>query len=128
MPASLSAAMNAIFSAERVSLERAVETHYTPDFRIKTNGVWSDRATWMEHAGFLRSVIADIHIEVLDELEADGRHAERHVVAIEKRDGGADRTEIYASRRSTIAGGSGRWRRPRSRSAPSRTDHPCSAP
>ncbi|MFJ6050624.1 nuclear transport factor 2 family protein [Streptomyces sp. NPDC092307] len=78
-----------------LDLTEAIDRHFTPDYRQRTNGVWSDRASFTQHMTRLRSMIRSGYIEVHDELRDGTRYADRHTVTLVHEDGHTSRTEVY---------------------------------
>ncbi|WP_030773892.1 MULTISPECIES: nuclear transport factor 2 family protein [unclassified Streptomyces] len=78
-----------------LDLTEAVDRHFTPDYRQRTNGVWSDRAAFVQHMTRLRSMIRSGRIEVHDELRDGTRYADRHTVDLVHEDGHTARIEVY---------------------------------
>ncbi|MER7827730.1 nuclear transport factor 2 family protein [Streptomyces sp. NPDC096097] len=78
-----------------LDLTEAIDRHFTPDYRQRTNGVWSDCASFTQHMTRLRSMIRSGHIEVHDELRDGTRYADRHTVTLVHEDGHTSRTEVY---------------------------------
>lgn len=76
-------------------LDEVIARHFSDDYRQRTDGVWSDRQDFAAHLAHLRTVVAAGTVEVLDELRAGTRYAERHVVHLRKRDGGRLAHEVY---------------------------------
>ena len=76
-------------------LEVAVDRHFGPGYRQRTNGVWDDREAFRQHIGHLRSLIATAQIATLDELSDGNQYAERHVARMVKFDGSVVRQEVY---------------------------------
>ncbi|MGW7545084.1 nuclear transport factor 2 family protein [Streptomyces sp. NPDC054770] len=79
-----------------ISLEEAVDRHFTPDYRQRTDGRWDDRAGFVEHIAHLRTVVAGGRVDVHDELYDGTKYADRHTAHIEKKDGSTVRMEVYA--------------------------------
>ncbi|MCX4546132.1 nuclear transport factor 2 family protein [Streptomyces sp. NBC_01565] len=88
-------AINDLLFTPGLDLTEALDRHFTPDYRQRTNGVWSDRASFTQHITRLRSLIRDGHIEVHDELRDGSRYADRHTVTVSHQDGHTSRTEVY---------------------------------
>ncbi|MFI6002138.1 nuclear transport factor 2 family protein [Streptomyces sp. NPDC051366] len=88
-------AINDLLFSPGVDLAEALDRHFTPDYRQRTNGVWSDRTSFARHITRLRSLIRSGHIEVHDELRDGLRYADRHTVTLSHRDGHTSRTEVY---------------------------------
>ncbi len=76
-------------------LDEVVDRHFTPDYRQRTNGVWSDRAEFVQHMTRLRSLVSGGRVEVHDELRDGPRYADRHTVTVTRHDGRTSRTEVY---------------------------------
>lgn len=85
-------------------LESVLRRHFSPDYRQRTNGTWSDRRRFADHIRHLRSITADLHVEVLDELADGDRYADRHVVTVTKRDGSTVVQEVYVFARLDATG------------------------
>ncbi|MDF2898900.1 MAG: hypothetical protein K0Q46_5686 [Rhodococcus erythropolis] len=83
-----------IFSTE-LSVDDAVNKHFSDDYRQRTNGQWDDRSAFTAHITHLRTVVADGSITVHEELVTGNMYADRHTVTIEKNDGGRVVTEVY---------------------------------
>lgn len=79
-----------------VTVEEAVDRHFAPDYRQRTDGEWDDRAGFIEHISHLRAVVAGGSVEVHDELYDGTRYADRHTARIEKKDGSTVLMEVYA--------------------------------
>ncbi|MEV6733348.1 MULTISPECIES: nuclear transport factor 2 family protein [unclassified Streptomyces] len=88
-------AINDLLFSPGVDLAEALDRHFTPDYRQRTNGVWSDRTSFARHITRLRSLIRSGHIEVHDELRDGLRYADRHTVTLSHHDGHTSRTEVY---------------------------------
>ncbi|MFJ8011305.1 nuclear transport factor 2 family protein [Streptomyces sp. NPDC096339] len=94
-PTDITRAINDLLFTPGLDLEEAVERHFTPDYRQRTNGVWSDRAGFVAHMTRLRSLVRSGHIEVHEELRDGPRYADRHTVTVERDNGRISRTEVY---------------------------------
>ncbi|MFJ6478886.1 MULTISPECIES: nuclear transport factor 2 family protein [unclassified Streptomyces] len=88
-------AINDLLFTPGLDLAEAVDRHFSPDYRQRTNGVWSDRTSFVQHMTRLRSLIRSGHIEVHDELRDGPRYADRHTVTLLHHDGHTSRTEVY---------------------------------
>ncbi|MFD7909053.1 nuclear transport factor 2 family protein [Kitasatospora sp. NPDC059722] len=91
----ITAAINDLLFTPSLPLEDAIERHFTPDYRQRTDGTWADRAGFAEHIGHLRAVVASGSIDVHEEFHADGRTADRHTVHVVKTDGSEVSMEVY---------------------------------
>ncbi|MGW4897951.1 nuclear transport factor 2 family protein [Kitasatospora sp. NPDC004240] len=76
-------------------LDEAIDRHFTPDYRQRTDGEWSDRAGFARHMARLRSLVRSGHVEVHDELRDGARYADRHTVTVTEHDGRTSRIEVY---------------------------------
>ncbi|MFI1913242.1 nuclear transport factor 2 family protein [Nocardia sp. NPDC020380] len=76
-------------------LDEAIDRHFAPDYRQRTDGSWADRTEFAEHIAHLRTVVANGSVEVHDELCDGTRYADRHTITITKKDGGTVRSEVY---------------------------------
>ena len=88
-------AINDLLFNPGLDLAEALERHFTPDYRQRTDGVWSDRTSFAQHITRLRSLIRSGHIEVHDELRDGLRYADRHTVTLSRHNGRISRTEVY---------------------------------
>jgi hypothetical protein len=79
----------------QLTADEAVERHFDPTFRQRTNGSWDDRPAFLARIVLLRELVAHATITVLDELADGERYAERHVVDLVKRDGARLVQEVY---------------------------------
>ncbi|UXY25449.1 nuclear transport factor 2 family protein [Streptomyces sp. HUAS TT20] len=78
-----------------LTVREAVDRHFAPQYRQRTDGQWADRADFLEHITHLRDVVADGHVEVHEELYDGSRYADRHTAHITKKDGSAVSMEVY---------------------------------
>ncbi|MCL6299929.1 nuclear transport factor 2 family protein [Streptomyces kronopolitis] len=83
-----------LFTPE-LDLQEAVDRHFAPDYRQRTDGEWADRTEFTEHIAHLRTVVAAGSIEVREELTDGKLYADRHLVQVTKTDGSTVRTEVY---------------------------------
>ncbi|MER7731683.1 nuclear transport factor 2 family protein [Streptomyces erythrochromogenes] len=88
-------AINDLLFTPGLDLDEAVERHFTPDYRQRTDGVWGDRASFVQHMTRLRTLVRSGDIEVHDELRDGPRYADRHTVTITQHNGRTSRTEVY---------------------------------
>ncbi|SEM08833.1 nuclear transport factor 2 family protein [Streptacidiphilus jiangxiensis] len=78
-----------------LDLDTAVDRHFAPDYRQRTDGRWDDRGQFLTHIAHLRDVVAHGSVTVHDELADGDRYADRHTVHVTKKDGSAVRMEVY---------------------------------
>lgn len=76
-------------------LETVLDRHFAPSYRQRTNGHWDNREGFAQHIAHLREVVADIHVEVLDEHVNGHSYADRHVITVTKQDGSTVIQEVY---------------------------------
>lgn len=88
-------AVDDLFNNQQLPADEAVDRHYAPAFRQRTNGSWDDRAGLLARVVELRKVVKHATITLLDELADGDRYAERHVVELVQRDGERVRQEVY---------------------------------
>lgn len=88
-------AVEDLLNNRRLTVDEAVDRHFAPSFRQRTNGSWDDRAAFRARIVLLREVVEHTTITVLDELVAADHYAERHVVDLVKRDGERIVQEVY---------------------------------
>ncbi|MFI8081594.1 nuclear transport factor 2 family protein [Kitasatospora sp. NPDC086009] len=91
----IATALTALLFTPGLDLAEAVDRHFAPDYRQRTDGSWADRAEFTAHIAHLREVVASGRVEVLDELVQGDRYADRHVVDVTKTDGSTVRMEVY---------------------------------
>ncbi|MEV7929967.1 nuclear transport factor 2 family protein [Kitasatospora sp. NPDC088779] len=91
----IAAALDDLLFTPGLDLETAVERHFTPDYRQRTDGRWDDRAAFTEHIRHLRAVVASGRVEVHEELHDGDRTATRHTVDVLKTDGAQVSMEVY---------------------------------
>jgi hypothetical protein len=95
MPATIAAALTDLLLTPGLPLPEALDRHFAPDYRQRTDGAWIDRAGFAEHIAHLRDVVAEGSIRVHDELAEGASYAERHTVEIVKADGSTAAHEVY---------------------------------
>ncbi|WP_412543149.1 nuclear transport factor 2 family protein [Longispora sp. K20-0274] len=78
-----------------LTLEEAADRHFTPDYRQRTDGLWADRAEFLDHIAHLRTIVAGAEVEVHEELRDGSRYADRHTCHITKKDGSTVSMEVY---------------------------------
>ncbi|MER7920735.1 MULTISPECIES: nuclear transport factor 2 family protein [unclassified Streptomyces] len=83
-----------LFNGE-LTLQEAADRHFAPEYRQRTDGEWADRAEFLDHIAHLRTLVADGHVEVHEELYDGSRYADRHTAHITKKDGTSVRMEVY---------------------------------
>lgn len=88
-------AVEDLFNHQTLSVEEAVDRHYAPSFRQRTNGTWDERPAFLARIAGLREVVDHVGITVLDEVTEAGRYAERHIADLVQRDGTRVRQEVY---------------------------------
>ncbi|MFD8418051.1 nuclear transport factor 2 family protein [Streptomyces sp. NPDC059466] len=94
-PTDITRAINDLLFEPGLDLAEALDRHFTPDYRQRTDGEWSDRTAFTQHMTRLRSLIRSGHIEVHDELRDGLRYADRHTVTLTQHNGRLSRTEVY---------------------------------
>jgi hypothetical protein len=88
-------AVDDLFNNPELPPADAVDRHYGPGFRQRTNGDWDERSGLLARVVEGREVIERATITVLDELIDGTRYAERHVVDLAQTNGGRIRQEVY---------------------------------
>ncbi len=88
-------AFDDLLNNQQLPADEAVDLHFAPTFRQRTNGSWDDRAGFLAHIVDLRKVVEHASITILDELTDANRYAERHVVDLVQRDGKRILQEVY---------------------------------
>lgn len=88
-------ALHDLLNEQSIPLDVAIDRHFGPDYRQRTNGEWDDRAGFAAHIAHLRSLVRSARIDVLDEITVGHRYADRHVVDIRKCDGRRVVQEVY---------------------------------
>jgi hypothetical protein len=91
----IDAALSDLLFTPGLPLAEALDRHFAPDYRQRTDGEWADRAGFAEHIAHLRTVVEGGRIEVHDELTDGTRYADRHTVHLRKLDGTAASIEVY---------------------------------
>jgi hypothetical protein len=95
MSTSITTAMTDLLFTPDLPLEEALDRHFSPDYRQRTDGVWADRAEFAEHIAHLRQVVADGAIRVHEEFAEGSGYADRHTVDVVKVDGSTASLEVY---------------------------------
>lgn len=92
---SISAALHDLLGSHDLTVESALDRHFSDDYRQSTNGDWIDRATFAHQVAQLRGFVERIAIDVKGEFIDGARYAERHVITVTQRDGGTGAQEVY---------------------------------
>jgi hypothetical protein len=93
--ATIATALHDLLFDPTLDLLEALDRHFSPDYRQRTDGVWSSRAEFAEHISHLRAITSSGSIHVHEELSSTPLYAERHTVELTKTDGSRVRTEVY---------------------------------
>lgn len=93
--ATIKDAVDDMFGTSQLSAEAALERHFAPGFRQRTNGEWESRDEVLARVVATREVVERLTLTVLEELSDDEHYAERHVVDLVRRDGQRLRQEVY---------------------------------
>jgi hypothetical protein len=88
-------AVEDLLNNRKLSVDEAVDRHFGPTFRQRTNGKWDDRDVLRTRIEQYREVVEHSTVTVLDEHFDGTRYAERHVVDLVMRDGARIVQEIY---------------------------------
>lgn len=88
-------AVEDLINNRQLTSNEAVDRHFSPAFRQRTNGDWDDRAAFFARITDLRNVVSHATITVLDELADGERYSERHVIDLVMRDGERIVQEVY---------------------------------
>ncbi|RTD85047.1 nuclear transport factor 2 family protein [Variovorax atrisoli] len=91
----IKAAVDDLLNNRQLTAAEALDRHFGPTFRQRTNGRWDDRAAVLARAIQLRDVVEHATITVLDELAVGDRYAERHLIDLRHRDGTRTVQEVY---------------------------------
>ncbi|WP_432036360.1 nuclear transport factor 2 family protein [Streptomyces cucumeris] len=91
----IEAALNDLLFNSDITLEEAADRHFSPEYRQRTDGEWADRTEFLEHITHVRSLVADGHVEVHEELYDGSNYADRHTAHITKKDGATVSMEVY---------------------------------
>lgn len=83
-----------LFNAD-ITLAEAADRHFAPEYRQRTDGEWADRTEFLEHITHVRSLVANGHVEVHEELYDGSKYADRHTAHITKKDGSTVSMEVY---------------------------------
>jgi len=88
-------AVEDLLNNRQLTADEALDRHFSPSFRQRTNGIWDARAAFRARIIALREVVEHTTITVLDELLDANRYTERHVVELVKHDGERIVQEVY---------------------------------
>ncbi len=88
----------------QLSVEEALDRHFSPLFRQRVNGSWQDRSAFLAGIASFRGAVERATVTVLDELVDGDRYAERHVVDLRKRDGSRMLQEVYVFAQRDVDG------------------------
>ncbi|AMM18629.1 hypothetical protein AX768_30905 (plasmid) [Burkholderia sp. PAMC 28687] len=88
-------AVEDLLNNQQLTAEEAVDRHFDPAFRQRTNGSWEDRARVLARIVDLRRMVEHATVTVLDELTDGNRYAERHIVDLVQRNGTRTLLEVF---------------------------------
>ncbi|WP_033824497.1 nuclear transport factor 2 family protein [Kitasatospora sp. MBT63] len=91
----VTSAMTDLLFTPELELSEAVDRHFAPDYRQRTDGSWADRSEFTAHIAHLRGIVAGGTIRVLEELVQGDLYADRHIIDVDKTDGSSVRVEVY---------------------------------
>ncbi|WP_344658376.1 nuclear transport factor 2 family protein [Catenulispora subtropica] len=95
MATTIASALTDLLLTPELPLATAIDRHFAPDYRQRTDGVWADRAEFTSHIAHLRTVVADGVIHVHEEVAEEPVYAERHTIHVVKVDGSTTSHEVY---------------------------------
>lgn len=88
-------AVDDLLNNRELTAAEALDRHFGPTFRQRTNGSWEDRAAVLARIVQFREVVEHATITVLDELAVGDRYAERHLIDLLHRAGTRTVHEVY---------------------------------
>lgn len=91
----LKAAVEDLLNHRQLSVEDAMDRHFSPTFRQRTNGIWEDRAAVLQRIAQLRSTLRHATFTVRDALACGNRYAEQHTIALAMCDGSEVALQVY---------------------------------
>lgn len=91
----IAAAVGDLLVNRRLTVDEAMDRHFAPTFRQRTNGRWDGRDAVAARIAQMREAVAQATVTVLDEVRDGPRYAERHVIDLRKRDGERVSLEVY---------------------------------
>ncbi|WP_115563348.1 nuclear transport factor 2 family protein [Xanthomonas arboricola] len=91
----LKAAVEDLLNNRQLSVEEAMDRHFSPDFRQCTNGLREDRTAVSERIVQLRDDLQHATFVVRDEFCCGNRYAQRHTIALAMRNGPALALDVY---------------------------------
>ncbi len=94
MMTGIKSALHDLLNEQATPLEEAVDRHFSPQYRQRTDGTWVDRPGFVRHIAHLRAIVESATVEVIDEFIDGRRYADRHLVTVIKRDGGRSVHEV----------------------------------
>ncbi len=94
-PSRIADALSDLLFDPSTPLPAVLDRYFSPDYRQRTDGVWSTREEFADHIVHLRSLVAGGQVAVHEELHDGAVFAERHTVELTKTDGGRVRSEVY---------------------------------
>lgn len=92
----LSKALDDLLFNNDLTVAEAVDKHFAPDFRLRTNGTWMTREEFTAYKTAVRELVDQGTVAVHEELVSGRLYAERHTIDGVKKDGGAVIMEVYA--------------------------------
>lgn len=84
---SMAVVLDELLNERETPVEEVMARHFTPTYRQRTGGVWSEWPAIARNRAHIRTMIRSMKIELLDELVVGSAYADRHVPTIEMRDG-----------------------------------------
>jgi hypothetical protein len=91
----IAAALGDLLFNRALPLDEAIDRHFTPDYRQRTDGTWDDRTGFTAHIAHLRDVIRDGEVQVHEEIADNSKYADRHTVTVTKVTGETVAMEVY---------------------------------
>ncbi|WP_115529243.1 MULTISPECIES: nuclear transport factor 2 family protein [Xanthomonas] len=91
----LKAAVDDLLNNRQLSVEEAMDRHFSPDFRQCTNGLREERTAVSERIVQLREDLQHATFVVHDEFCCGNRYAQRHTIALAMRHGPALALDVY---------------------------------
>lgn len=92
----ISKALDDLLFNHDITVAEAVDKHFAPDFRLRTNGRWVTREEFAAYKTTVRELVEQGAVAVHEELVSGRLYAEHHTIDVVKKDGGVVIMEVYA--------------------------------
>ncbi|MBL0885255.1 hypothetical protein [Myceligenerans indicum] len=92
---SLATVLEELLNERETPIEEVMARHFAPDYRQRTDGVWSGWSEVARNLAGIRTMIRSVRVDLLNEFVGGYDYADRHLLTVEMQDGTRQTRESY---------------------------------